>query len=973
MTTDFSGVVAQATLAALGEGILITDREGRFTYANPAAERALGWAPGALLGKCFCRDVCNSCQASGDWCLKRTVEQAETRSHHDGSFRACDGSPRSVAFIARPVIADGTVDAVAISFHDITERKHAQETLDRFKSTLDRTLDCVFMFDARTLRFIYVNQGAMAQVGYSENALLTMTPVDIKPEFDAARFQRIITPLIEGRQDSLTFETVHRHKDGRDIPVEVFLQYINGGSDAPRFVAIVRDVTEQRRDWRITRLFHEVDCGILQGQTPEQVLSLVCEQLTEEFQLDLAWVGLREPDGSVSIHSPSGNRTSCLNHIEVRWDETPAGDRPAGLAIRSGRTQHYLLDDKDDAAWKAAARANDFKALLAVPLRNNDSTVGALNLYSRRADAFDDSTVARLEEMAARLSVAISTAQDQQRLRLQDAALRSTANAVFITDANGVIQWVNHAFSSLSGYRPEEAIGHTPHLLKSGRQTADFYRRLWATLQQGEAWRGDIINRHKNGQLYTVEQTITPMKDEQGRVTHYVAIHEDVTERKQAEQRIRHMVNHDELTGLPNRILFRERLEQALAQSHRDEQLLAVLFLDLDHFKDINDTMGHPTGDRLLQKVAQRLRNAVRESDTVARLGGDEFAIIQTGLKQIDGASHLAEKLLHTLEQPFQINGRELHTSTSIGLTIYPLDDGDPDRLLKHADLAMYRAKQAGRGDFHYYDIEMDRQAQRKASLERDLRRALERNEFELHYQPQLDLASDRIVGVEALLRWRHPQLGYVSPADFIPIAESSRLILPIGDWVLAEACRQNRSWQAAGLPPLQMAVNLSAVQFRDQRLPERVAAVLAETGLAAEYLELELTESVLMHHNKSGIETLQRLNELGIELAIDDFGTGYSSLSYLQRFPMQKIKLDRSFVSNYPNAKDNAVIAKAVIQLGHSLNLRVVAEGVETEEQLEFLRTEGSNLVQGFHICRPLPADELARLVGRQPSRLIA
>ncbi|MDH5359291.1 MAG: EAL domain-containing protein [Gammaproteobacteria bacterium] len=549
--------------------------------------------------------------------------------------------------------------------------------------------------------------------------------------------------------------------------------------------------------------------------------------------------------------------------------------------------------------------------------------------------------------------------------KLQSTALAAAANAIFITDNNGSIEWVNKAFEKMTGYTSAEVLGRNPRLLNSGIHSREFFTRIWDEILAGKVWRGEVVERHRSGVLYTVEQTITPMIED-GHCSHFVVIHEDVSERKQAEEKIRYMALYDSLTGLPNREMLIDRMHQALAIAERHECLFAVMFLDLDHFKDINDSLGHPIGDKLLQGVAKRLQACVRASDTVIRFGGDEFVILQTDLSHVDGSVILAKKIISALNKPFYFDGHEVLTSTSIGIALFPFDDSDEEQLLKHADMAMYQAKAQGRNNYQFFDASMHQEVEERIFLEKSLRQALRRQEFELVYQPQIAAASGELIGMEALIRWNHPQRGLISPAEFIPLAESSGLILGIGEWVLHTACQQARIWHQQGLDHFRVAVNLSVVQLRESDLVSAVTRILDETGLEGQYLELELTESMLMDDVDHAVDTLKRLNKLGVNLAIDDFGTGYSSLSYLSQLPVQRVKLDQSFVRNITSNSDSAAIAHAVMQLGHSLGLDVLAEGVESEEQMQYLEQLGCDALQGYYFSAPLPPEGFEYFVSK-------
>jgi diguanylate cyclase (GGDEF)-like protein/PAS domain S-box-containing protein len=552
----------------------------------------------------------------------------------------------------------------------------------------------------------------------------------------------------------------------------------------------------------------------------------------------------------------------------------------------------------------------------------------------------------------------------ERKLKLQSAAMNSAANAIFITDYDGRIEWANRAFGRLSGYTEAEVTGRTPQLLDPGWSGEGLDPVAWHSLQPNEVWRGRVVSRSKNGRLYNVEQTVTPLGDPRTGVSHFVVVQEDISERIEAEDRLHRMARRDSLTGLPNRYSFNERLKLELERISRSGSMVAVLVLDLDHFKDVNDSYGHPMGDELLIAVSKRLRGTLRETNALARLGGDEFAVIQTDLTDPENARGLASRLLDIFRRPFALGGQEIHTSASIGIAVYPPGDAEPRSLVKKADLAMYRAKEEGRGTFRFYEAEMDRRVQQRMKLGQDLHGALERRELFLRYQPQIELSNRSIVGVEALIRWRHSELGLVPPDVFIPIAEGSGLIIQLGKWVLRQACIQARAWHDGMGLSLPVAVNLSAVQFRDIRFLDSVVEILQETGLDGNQLQLELTEGILMQPNPSVEKALEGLCDLGVQLSLDDFGKGYSSLEYLRRLPLKRLKIDRSFVRGLSDGAHDPVIVSVVMALGKQLGLEVVAEGIETRSQLEFLHSEGCSVVQGYYFSKPVSAEEIGRLL---------
>jgi diguanylate cyclase (GGDEF)-like protein/PAS domain S-box-containing protein len=564
--------------------------------------------------------------------------------------------------------------------------------------------------------------------------------------------------------------------------------------------------------------------------------------------------------------------------------------------------------------------------------------------------------------------------KDRQRtLSLLSATIESTADGVLVVDKHGKEALLfNQRFLDLWQV-PEpivKAVSETrddgPLLAYVTTQCKDsevFYHKVRELYSQPDLESIDIIEL-KDGRIF---ERFTKPQRIGGITVGRVWSFRDITKRKQAEERLHYLANFDPLTGLPNRTLFSDRLSQALQRALRHKRSVAVLFLDLDRFKNINDTLGHAFGDLVLKNVSERLAACIREGDTVARLGGDEFVLILDNLAQEEDTRLIAQKVLSTLSSPFSVEGHEFFITTSIGIALYPNDGNTYESLIKNADTAMYRAKEKGKNNYQHYSPALNAKISERLAMETHLRRALERNEFELHYQPLVAPAWGRVIGVEALLRWKRPGVGMIPPSDFIPLAEETGLILPIGEWVLQTACAQNRAWQSAGLPPIRVAVNLSGGQFQQQHLVEDIAAILHETGLSPEYLELELTESIIMKSTEATVTTLRRMAELGIRISVDDFGTGYSSLSYLKRFPVSTLKIDRTFVGDLTTDPDDKAIVKAIITLAHSLKLGVVAEGVETREQLQFLQSLQCDYVQGELFSKPVPADKVAPLFAQQ------
>lgn len=550
--------------------------------------------------------------------------------------------------------------------------------------------------------------------------------------------------------------------------------------------------------------------------------------------------------------------------------------------------------------------------------------------------------------------------ENEETLRLWASVFASAGEGIVITNPAGEIVAVNRAFTVITGYPELEVIGLNPRFLRSGRHDAEFYAALWSALELTGQWQGELWNKRKNGEIYPEWLTISSVRDRQGRPTHYVAVFSDITAVKESQDALYHLAHHDPLTGLPNRTLLRDRLEHALERGRRDRQGVAVIFVDLDRFKQINDTLGHPVGDEILKLAARAMAAQLRASDTIARVGGDEFIIVLEKDVSSYSVSTVARKLVEIFGHPFPVAGRDLYLTASLGIGLFPKDGEDPDTLLRHADLALYKAKELGRNNYQYYEPSLGAGALERMTLENALRTALERRELYLVYQPMYRLSDRRFVGVEALLRWTNPELGDVPPAQFIPVAEEMGFIVELGAWVLREACRQLGAWRLAGCEVPRMAVNLSVHQLEREELVTDVADLLTEWGLHPGELEIEVTESTLLRQSGPAPEVLEGLRQLGVFLAVDDFGTGYSSLSALRQMPVNRLKIDASFVRDIGRDPNDEAIARAIIALAHSLGLETVAEGVERREQAVFLTDAGCDIVQGYFYGRPMRPEEV-------------
>ena len=727
---------------------------------------------------------------------------------------------------------------------------------------------------------------------------------------------------------------------------------------------------------RLTQLYaalSQCNQAIVRCSSEAELFPHICRDAVTFGGMKMAWIGLLDEINQLVPVASYGRGTEYLEGLQISGDAgNPGSSGPAGIAIREDRP-FWCQDFQHEPStvpWRERGARFGWGSSAYLPLHRNGAVVGAFALYSSQVNAFDEAARNLLTEMAVDIDYALKSYDlEKQRitaerdLRKLSQVVEQSHNAIIITDLNANIEYVNQASVRQSGYSQSELIGNKTSMLKSGKTQLEKVKDIWTSLTAGNDWHGELTNVRKDGSEYTVLTVMSPLRQIDGTITNYVAIQDDITEQKLVEKRLQHLVNYDVLTGLPNRLQLEERAKYAIRLASRNASTLALIFLDLDNFKDVNDSLGHSFGDTLLIELSKRLQLALREEDTLSRLGGDEFILL---LPDIDarGAALVAEKLLLKISSPYKHNHTELNLTASIGIALYPNDGQDLETLSKQADAAMYRVKQEGRNGFQFFTAEMQARSSRNLLLGNALRRAVELEQLTVHYQPQISLKDGKIIGAEALLRWWHPELGAVYPTEFIPIAEESRLILPIGEWVLRSAVEQAKRWMNDGHTPLIMAVNLSAVQFRHPDLPDLITRILDEVGLPPEYLELELTEGVAMHDPQAAIAIMNNLHDRGIRMSIDDFGTGYSSLSYLKKFRIYKLKIDQSFVRDISTDIEDKAIVSAVINMAKSLGLTTIAEGVETAAQLEFLREHGCEEVQGYYYSKPLSAEQFIKFI---------
>ncbi len=915
-------------------GILQSGEPDHFLRVNEAACRRLGYSEAELL-KLSPQDI----DARG--MDERRLAAVHTLVAHgqvvfEMEHVASDGRVIPVEVSAKLIDIQGRPMVLSMA-RDITERKRSLQVLkthqEHVQMLLDTMADGMYGVDTHGL-CTFVNQSFLRILGYERvedllgrhiHELIHHSHADGSPyPHEQCRAYRT---YLENRDCHVDDEVFWR-RDGTSFPVEYWSYPMRQNGAVVGAVVTFQNISERRQANEKLRAARQMLQNII-----DTVPNFVFWK-----DRDFRYLGCNEAFARLAGLQCPEEIVGMDDHALIWEKYAELYQRYDAQVIASGIPKNNIIEPMGMRDGTALCLETS-----KVPLRDDQGQIiGVLGV-------FQDITVRMHAE---------------EKLRQAAKVFESTMEGVMITDAGSAIVAVNPAFTEITGYTEAEVIGKNPRLRSSGHHDRTFYQAMWDSIRQKGSWRGEIWNRRKTGETYPEWLTINTVRDETGKIANYVGVFTDISQLKRSEAELDYLAHHDPLTALPNRLLFNARLEYAIQRAQREGTSLAVLFIDLDRFKTVNDSLGHPAGDQLLRNVATLLGTCVRGEDTVARLGGDEFVIILEGVGNSRDASAVAEKLLRTLDNRYDLDGQAVFISASIGISIYPADGQDGTTLLKNADAAMYQSKEEGRNTFRFYSAKLTRTARERLAMETELRRAIDKQEFVLNYQPQVDVSSGTIVGVEALVRWQHPQSGLISPLRFIPVAEETGLILPLGDWILTAACEQLQAWLASGLPPITLAVNLSPRQFQHRDLIRQVRTVLDATGLPPQLLELEITEGAIMERGEGAVTTLRALKDLGVKLAIDDFGTGYSSLAYLRRFPIDTLKIDQSFMRDIPHDTGAMEIAATIIAMARNLRLQVVAEGVEKLEQLAFLQRNDCGTYQGFLNSRPVTAEAFAALL---------
>ncbi|MEJ2344968.1 MAG: EAL domain-containing protein [Gammaproteobacteria bacterium] len=960
-------------------------QNGRIVAVNTAARHLLGYRKSELVGRPFLEIVHPEHRSPAECRLAAMLQGGGDNDRHQFPL-VC--KPGATLWLDAAVLRVTCDDAPALVLSGLDRTNHASRA-QREWLLIEQTPLAVIEWDL-AFQVTRWNRAAERIFGYSAAEMLGRHAEQIIPEEFRSHVEQVWQQLIQNAGGFHSFNE-NIAKDGKRLICEWYnTPLLDETGTVIGVASLVQDVTDRhraeqalRRQYSLYKALSETNQTIIRLRQADELFDRICRIAVEHGGFRLAWIGQVDPGtGWVNPVAQSGRGTDYLAKIRVSVDPQRAeGQGPTGHAIRAGRP--FIVDDflarLNTGPWHAAAEAAGLRASAAFPIRRNGAPVAALNVYADQIGYFTPDLVGLLEEMANDISFALDNFERERQRQLAQAErdrlaaiLEATPDFVGIADPRGNVLYRNAGAYRLLGIEPDnDGAAHSLYERWPGDAANWIREEIFPTAAAKGIWRGENVIVNSQGEEIPVSQIVLAHRDPSGELTHFSTIARDIRDIKHAEARIEHLAFYDGLTGLPNRRLLRDRLQQDFNRLSRQRAVGAVLYLDLDRFKTTNDSLGPSGGDALLQQVAERLLTGLRVEDTLARTGSDEFVIVvtDTGANRAEAAGNaqaIAETMRQALAPPFNVLGNEIHVSTSIGVAFFPDSNTDIDAVLRHADTAMNRAKMAGGDTIRFFAPDMQVAAEQRMQLEKDLRRALERDELVLYFQPQADMGSGAIIGAEVLLRWIHRDRGLVSPADFIPIAEETGVILPIGAWVLRQALDQITHWVDSGLCARtgSLAVNVSPRQFRQMDFVQQVATLVEERNIPSGCLKLEITEGVVIDDIADTVEKMRALKEIGVGVAIDDFGTGYSSLAYLKRLPLDVLKIDKSFVEDIPYDPNDAAIVETIVAMARLLDLQVIAEGVENEAQLRFLQDKGCNAYQGYYCSPPLPVEEFGHFL---------
>jgi diguanylate cyclase (GGDEF)-like protein/PAS domain S-box-containing protein len=877
---------------------------------------------------------------------------------------ALGSTPSKLTFSSNDEVAELN-DAFQLMQNTLTT--DAQQLLSserRYRQVITSINEVLFQVDA-DCRWQFLSPVWKKLSGFELQHSLYADMVTFFHPVDRDLIGQMVDFLFEEKQTSWNGEVRLRRQDGRYIWVNLSLK-LSKAREGEFSGALVSGTIENIHISYISReinqLIRSAEQMVLSSNcSVTTLLEFITNKLAMILNLPLVWVKICK-DFEGQILSDAGELREFLYENDTTWSGLHAANSPVIKAVREHQVVRAKTNNALPLEWLKRLNHDEIEDSLFLPFfLAGGETHAAIGLHSHNKNIFDDDFQQVMTDFSSGLRLICQMAEDQYLMRLHRTAIEKTANAIMITDRFSKIEWVNDAFVKQTQFSSIDVIGKRPDILNSNNAEASLIiDEIWKTVKSGKVWSGETLTMRKDGSTIPVYQTVTPLVDDLGNTTHFISVSEDVTERKENELRIAFMATHDELTELPNRNLLNDRLNQAIARAKRHNNKMAVLFIDIDHFKFINDSLGHQIGDELLKTLAIRLTSALRQEDTVARFGGDEFVVVLPNITSLQAVSSLANALLDNIKQPYHIEEHELIITGSIGISIYPDNALNGNDLIQHADSAMYSAKEQGRNNTQFYTTAINEKINRRVVLEKALRKAIELQQFVLYYQPKVDLETNTITGMEALIRWQHPELGLISPVEFIPLAEETGIILEIGNWVMLTACSQMVVWEN-DFPELKnMSINVSARQFWQADFMAQVTQIFSETGVSIGKIEFELTESIVMDDVELAIAMMKKLKRLGVSLSIDDFGTGYSSLSYLQQFPVDVLKIDRTFVNDLNDEDADSAIIRSIIALAENFNLNVVAEGIEQAYQTEILKRLGCQYGQGYYFSQPISVDEM-------------